>query len=130
MDFGNPFVTSNERSDIINKLYSYQHTSNSILLILFKHRKRYLAAMLEDQSPLSLLNSAPRINEMAVRFEENVWRTTNSREEYSRAIQAKIQVVQQQRSTISTNSTTNAIASGNTRSGGSVQASISSSSLH
>ena len=85
MDIGNPLVTSNERSDVINRL------------------KRHLVAMLEDQSPSSLTNTAPRINDVAVRFEESVWRATNSREEYFGTIQNKLQSLQQQRSTISAN---------------------------
>ena len=85
MDIGNPFVTSNERLDVISKL------------------KRHLIAMLEDQSPSSLMNTASRINDVAVRFEESVWRATNGRKEYFGTIQTKLQSLQQQRSTISAN---------------------------
>lgn len=98
MDFGNPFITQAERTDIVIKLYPPSlFPENSRFDLFALHRKRYLASMLEDQSPTNLLSNAPRITEMATRFEESVWRATSSKEEYVRMIQARIQVVQQQR---------------------------------
>lgn len=50
--------------------------------------------MLEDQSAANLQSQSQKIHAMASRFEEQVWKSTGTREEYLNLIQGRVQQLQ------------------------------------
>lgn len=79
--------------------------------------------MLDDQSPTSIHAHLPKITNMATAFEESVWRSTGSKEDYVRVIEARIAQLQAQRAHRQSMVAT-ATATNNTNGGGVVNNSV------